>query len=144
MIVSINHLLQAFFNALFMSLNLSALNPKIYHSGAIVIGCLQVIDGILAWQAVQINIATAFSLLELIWFFVSILYFTAFWQRQLSTQVPSCYLIYYFSSWLYGSYLLVNTPDTMSLTLPTGYIIIAIMFGIFYSILGYRHYQKCR
>jgi len=124
-----------------MYLNLSALNPKIYLSGAIVIGCLQVIDGLLAWQAVQTNMAIAFSLLELVWFFVSILYFTVFWQRQLSNQVPGCYLIYYLGSWLYGNYLLASTA---SLILPTGYIIIAIIFGIFYSTLGYRHYQKCR
>ncbi len=128
----------------FMYLNLSILNPKIYLSGAMAIGGLQMIDGMLAWYAVQTNIATAFSLLELLWFLVSILYFTAFWQRQQPNQVPSCYLIYYLGSWLYGSYLLANTRDTEPLTLPSGYILIAIVFGIFYSTLGYRHYQKYR
>ena len=59
------------------------LKPKIYLSGAMVIGFFQIIDGITALIGHSSHLARAFSLVEICWLIVSLVFFLAFKRQKI-------------------------------------------------------------
>ena len=124
--------------------DLSSLDHKKYLSGAMVIGIAQSIDSIIALAGMHNSVTTAFSLIELCWFLVSMLYFVSFYQKNFSIKLPLIYLIYYLFGWFYGSYLLSVVAADSGLIIPTWYMLFAGFFGIFYFSYSYYCYRIWR
>lgn len=123
-------------------LNLYKLKPQHYLTGAIVIGFMQIIDGLLALSGYRSSLATAFSLLEMLWLLVSLIYVLAFQKQLIKPLIPMMYIGYYIFSWLYGSYLLSQKSTGELLTLPAWFMALATGFGLSYCVLAYLFYKK--
>jgi len=123
-------------------LKLDNLNPKIYLSGAIVIGFFGIIDGLYALNGHSSSITLAFSLLEICWFVISMVFLLAFKKQSLDLLVPGMYILYSLYGWVVGSYLLANKIPGQVLSLPVWYMISATLFGLFYCIFSSRAYMQ--
>lgn len=121
---------------------LDSLNPKIYLSGAIVMGFFGIIDGLFALLGYTSAIASAFSLLEVCWVVTSMVFFLTFKKQNLSKLVPGMYMLYTLYGWMVGSYLLSNKVSGQALTLPVWYMISATIFGLLYCIISARTYTR--
>ena len=119
---------------------LQQLNPKIYLSGAIVLGFFEVIDGIFTFRGYASGITQAFSLLELSWFLVTIVFFFSFKKQQITLLVPGLYIGYTLYGFIVGSYLLSIKLPTEVLVVPVWFIISAALFGLIYCIISIRTY----
>jgi len=118
------------------------LKPKIYLSGAIVIGFFQIIDGITALIGHSGHLARAFSLVEICWLIVSLVFLLAFKRQKLNLLIPSLFIGYSLYGWFVGSYLISMLLPGESLALPTWFIISAIMFGLVYCVSSLYFYWQ--
>jgi len=108
-------------------------NLKIYLSGGIVLGFFGILDGFSALSdGVSHDLSQAFSLLEVVWFLVTVYFFVVFKARGLSLILPSLYLVYTLYGLMVGLLLLSNTLPGESLSLPLWYILSATLFGFVY------------
>ena len=114
-------------------MNLSKFDHKKYIAGCMVIGLFQTVDSLVAIAGIKNNLTTAFSLIELLWFLVTLVFFLAFKYKGLSVVLPSAYAVYYLFGWFYGSYLLSQEAE---LVLPLWYMVFAGLFGIFYMCMA--------
>lgn len=121
---------------------LSQLPPKHYLTGAMVIGFMEVIDGLFALSGFRGDIATAFSLVELLWFLMSLLYLLAFQKQGMPLLIPSIYIIYTIFSWLYGSYRVTQISTGDALQLPEWFMFLATGFGFSYCMSAFYFYKK--
>lgn len=118
------------------------LNPKVYLSGAIVVGFLSIIDGLLGLIGYSGGVAQAFSLLEICWFITSMIFLLAFKKQELHLLVPGMYVLYTFYGWLVGSYLLSIKQPGQEIALPIWYMVSATAFGLFYCLISTRTYAR--
>ncbi len=113
-------------------------------SGSIVIGLLQVIDGVFQLNGIQSDFSIAFSILELLWFLIIliVLYINRAdkWMSLFKISALS-FIFYYVTGVLYGSYLLVQMQNNESFLLPTSYILFTAIFGLYYVVLNFRIYR---
>jgi len=123
-------------------IKLNNLNPRIYLSGAIVIGCFGIVDGLLGLFGYSGDIAQAFSLLEICWAVTSMIFLLAFKIQNLQLFVPGMYVLYTFYGWLVGSYLLSIQQPGQELSLPIWYMISATVFGLLYCFVSVRTYTQ--
>jgi len=117
-------------------------NAKYYLSGAMVIGVMQVMDALTAISDIRGSLAIAFSLLELCWFFVSLLFLTIFYQRKHKLLVPGLYCFFYVGSYFHASYLLILDTSNVGLVLPTWYLYSAGFFGVIYCSSAWYGYRQ--
>lgn len=122
-------------------LSLQNTNPKIFYSGAIVIGFLGVIDGAMMLLGQGNSLNQAFSLIEVCWFLISIYFFFSFKSQELSLLIPTVYIGYTFYGLLIGAVLLYSSP-TGDLSLPVWYMVTATLFNLVYLVLTWFIYQK--
>ncbi|MDX1812816.1 MAG: hypothetical protein R3240_12745 [Gammaproteobacteria bacterium] len=118
------------------------LKPNTYLSGAMVIGFLQIIDGVLGINNFRSSITTAFSLLELCWFIYSLIMTLNFRRLQLKILSPLMFVLYYFFSWLYGSYILYTQPMGEHFQLPDWFPWLASAFGASYLFVSYKSLKQ--
>ena len=123
-------------------LKLDNLNPKIYLSGAIVIGFFGIIDGVLGLFGYSGSIAQAFSLVEICWFLTSMVFLLAFKKQNFQLLIPALYMLYTLYGWLVGSYLLSIKQPGQGIILPVWYMISATLFGLFYCYMSTRAYTQ--
>ena len=132
------HFRQALYFA--MNIDLSSINTKHYLSGAIIIGIAQSIDSLVALTNIYNVFTTAFSLIELTWFLVSVFYLLVFRCQQFSQLLPTLYIVYYLFGWFYGSYLLTIQLQP-TLILPVWYKLFAGVFGVGYFSYAFYFYR---
>jgi len=114
---------------------------KNYLSAAMAISIMQIVDALAFMSDSWIEIRQAFSLVEIIWFLVSIAAFFLFKKNHMKTVVPKLFIAYISISFLYASYR-INTVDLASEALiPTGFGIFALIFALIYGIYAKIHYQ---
>ena len=123
-------------------INLSKFNPKIYLSGAVVIGFFEIIDGLYGLNGYSSGLSRAFSLIEVCWFIISIFFLLAFKKQNLHLLVPAMYVFYSFYGWLVGSYLLSQKPPGELISLPVWYMVSATIFGLVYCVVSSRIYLQ--
>ena len=123
-------------------LKLDKLNPKIYLSGAIVMGFFGIFDGLYALNGYSSSLSLAFSQLEICWFVISMVFFLAFKKQSLHLLVPGMYMMYSLYGWFVGSYLLSNKLPGQELVLPVWYMVSATLFGLIYCIYSSRAYMQ--
>ncbi len=118
-------------------------NPKIYLSGGIVLGFLGVLDGLaVLLDGVSHDLRQAFSLLEVLWFLVTLYFFVAFKAQGLSLTLPSLYLAYTLYGLIVGIFLLSGASTSEVLSLPLWYVLSATLFGFVYcSVSAYLYWQ---
>lgn len=107
-----------------------------------VLGFFQVADGLTALSGYRSSLNTAFSLLELIWFLVTLVFVLAFQKQHYKIFVPLIYIVYYVFSWLYGSYLLTQREIGIALQLPMWFMVLASSFGAIYCASAFRAYKQ--
>ena len=119
-------------------INIDNLRPEMYLSGAIVIGFFEILDAIMTLKGLANGINQAFSVLEVIWFAISLVFFVTFQKRKLSLLVPELFIAYTLYGLSVGSYLLSHEGGV----LPAWYVLSAMLFGVLYfTISTYRYRQ---
>ena len=128
-----------------MSFDLTRVDHKKYVAGSLVIGVAQIIDSCVVLYGIKNNLTTAFSLLELCWFLMSLFFVAVLRSKQLPVTLPIIYICYYIFGWFYGSYLIASMPHEQTLLLPTWYMVFAGMFGFFFFLasLYYTRLWRC-
>ena len=109
---------------------------RVYASGSIAIGILQVIDGILLvlgkGDPVQFNYVVA--VFELLWIPVCTVMVFLFKRNKISMLSPYSYVLYNFIGWTIAALLL--KPDAAAI--PVWFAGIGAAFGIYYVIINDR------
>jgi len=111
------------------------LDTKFYLSGCIVIGLLQIVDGGLALNHVKHEWLTAFSILENVWFLVTLVFYFIFKNQNLSLVIPSSFLLYMVIGVIYGIFL-VSTSHDAFFELPVWYKVYATLFGCYFFLFS--------
>jgi len=88
------------------------------------------------------DFARAFSVLEIFWLLVTLVYLRSIQRKQISMLVPNLYLAYMIYGFIVGNYLLSTLPSGAELALPIWYIISATLFGLLYTISSIKTYRK--
>jgi len=115
---------------------------KHYITMAIVLGALQVIDGVLHLTSTAQDIRISFSLLEAIWVAVSMAAIILFKKHSISILIPTAYIAYNLAALTYAGYLMTTLPLSESFVMPKAFAFIAIAFGLFYCTSSSRFYHK--
>ena len=103
---------------------------KPYFIASILIGFLQVVDGLmLAFKGTPESFSLLFSLLEFVWVPISIL---AIFQVSRSRYLPVSYVVYNVLGWIYGYYL-VATSDGGPFSIPSWFAVFGFCFGVYFS-----------
>lgn len=116
-------------------------NPKIYCSGAIVIGLFGTIDGVTMLLGLGNSLNQAFSLVEVCWVLVSIYVYLSFKSQKLSLLIPTLYIGYSVYGLIVGATLL-STSQTGDFSLPVWYMVTATAFNLAYLVLSWFVYQQ--
>ncbi len=80
----------------------------------------------------------AFSLLEVSWVAVSMLFAAIACRHGLPWQVPGLFLAYQLGAWFYGTWLLASTGE---LVLPAGMVALALLVYTMLAWLSWRRLQ---
>lgn len=116
---------------------------KLYTSGALVIGAIEVIDGCMHALNIWADWRLTFSLFETCWFAVSLLILFVFIQTKLPRQLPIAFILYMLASFIYATVLLTGADAADEQTvLPEWYGWAAALFGFVYALLAYNTYTR--
>lgn len=110
---------------------------SIYVSGAIVVGILEIIDGVLLIlnHGLINDFNLTVTLVELAWFFVSTPFIFVFHRLKLSMLSPILFVAYIMVGLTIAS--VSNSSQSADvLAVPVGYAIAGTLFGIFYVIIN--------
>ncbi|MDH5258032.1 MAG: hypothetical protein OEX07_08480 [Gammaproteobacteria bacterium] len=114
---------------------------KIYLSGALVMGCLIIIDAIIILSGNTLFVNQIFSLIEMCWFFYSL--FVAYGllrnRSKIFASVSYSYLIYYIFGFFIGNYWLTTEGNIDHP--PQWYLVFAIIFGAYYATISYKYHK---
>ena len=116
---------------------------KFYYYLSVLIGVLQVIDGIVLASSSNIGaINLVFSLLEMLWVLFSVV---AIFKVKVMKYVPVSYVVYNVAGWVYGGYLAATSENPETMSIPTWFAIFGLCFGLYFltaSILAIKHGGK--
>ncbi len=105
------------------------------------LGLFEVIDGLAALGGYRGSLATAFSLLELVWFLFTLVALLAFQKQSFSLLTPLLYTGYFTLSWFYGSFLIASSPENQVMQLPAWFMWVATLFGASYCTTAFWQYR---
>lgn len=108
---------------------------KFYLFTSIIVGLLQVVDGLILVSNSNIGtFNTVFALFEMLWVPVS---FIAIFKLSVSKYLPITYLVYNILGWLYGSLLLNNSLGPKLDSIPLWFAVFGICFGIYFAMFSF-------
>lgn len=112
---------------------------KFYVFGAVIIGFLQTIDGILLVldNGFLRDFNMGVSMLEFLWIPICISTLVVFKRQETSILSPLSYIIYH----VIGSIIATTTAapkEGQPLTIPLGFAVAGLVFGIYYTYINYR------
>ena len=115
---------------------------KLYIILAIVIGVLQVIDGLILILSGGVPVTFNYieAMFELIWLPLSVTAIFVFRRVRLNPLSPYSYVVYNLVGWIISIW--VAPPGIADTTIPIGYAIAGTLFGIYYIIINDRLYRK--
>ena len=120
-------------------------SAKLYALGAIAIGILQTIDGILLvlnkGSAGSFNLMVALA--EFLWVPFGLTMIFVFRRMNLSLLSPVSYVLYNVAGWIVAT-LIVKPTDTVINQVPLWASYVGIIFGIYYLIINDRLYRFIR
>ncbi len=115
---------------------------RFYAAGAIGIGIMQVIDGVLLilgkGNPVMFNYIVA--MFELLWIPVCVIMVFIFKKNRISMLSPYTYVLYHFIGWTIA--ILTVNPDETVAAIPVWFAAIGSSFGIYYVIINDRLFRK--
>lgn len=108
---------------------------KFYFVTSIIVGILQIIDGVILVSSSDIGVINiVVSLFEMLWVIFSII---AIIKVKKSKYVPLTYIAYNLLGWCYGAYLSFNSQNTEQLILPLWFAIFGLCFGCYFATASY-------
>ncbi len=120
----------------FPILNLNLNQHVQYTKGSIIIGGLIVVDAIMISAGYQTFVNQVFSLVELLWFMVSLFVIYQLSVQKLSFRVPLYYVMYYLFGFFLGSFWLAGSGNLDSV--PFWYLVFAMLFGAYYFMMNLK------
>lgn len=111
---------------------------RLYALWSMVIGALQVIDGILLILQASPLFSSIFSLVELAWVLVSIWALLSCGKAGLPRWAPVAYIAYNVSGWLLGIILIITNSRHASAGVPSWYALFGAFFGAWFVFAGTR------
>lgn len=110
-----------------------------YAAGAIVVGILETIDGVLLILNGGLinNFNLIVTLIELTWFLVSITFVVIFHRFKISLLSPISFITYILVGFTFAS-VSKSSQSTDVITVPVGFAAVGALFGIYYVIINER------
>lgn len=109
---------------------------KFYTAMAIVVGCLEVVDGVKLSLTTFTAANETIALVEMIWILVSIYAVIVFWDRDLSIMLPAAYLLYHGTVIGWGVANGYHQQKVRFDEIPSWVAISGAVFGLFYAAAG--------
>ncbi len=108
---------------------------KFYFVTSIIVGILQIIDGVILASSSDIGVINiAVALLEMLWVIFSII---AIIKVNKSKYVPITYVAYNLLGWCYGAYLSFHALNTEQSIMPLWFAVFGLCFGCYFATVSY-------
>lgn len=116
---------------------------RFYVVASLVLGVLQIADGIVLVSYGTIAISNIFSLLEAIWVVVSMIALWFFIKSKFPIFIPTTYILYNVAGWGYGAYLFSQLQNSdQIIDVPLWFKIAGICFGIYFACVNFILYKR--
>ncbi len=113
---------------------------QFYVYASVIIGLLQIVDGIVLLKCDNRKLIILFSIIESLWIAPSIIAISALWKSGFASYVPSSYIIYMSAGYTYGMYLVcairsAGAPVSVTNT-PHWAKLAGCVFGAYFAIVN--------